>query len=75
MEVEFMTTDTTLPPCMPLPRAMLRLSAAPPRSCTPGCCFPVRHRGCQRDFVYPFPHRGTGSGACQQHTDLEAFPE
>ena len=25
MEVEFMTTDTTLPPCMPLPRAMLRL--------------------------------------------------
>ena len=26
MEVEFMTADTTLPPCMPLPRAMLRLS-------------------------------------------------
>ena len=25
MEVEFMTADTTLPPCMPLPRAMLRL--------------------------------------------------
>ena len=24
MEVEFMTADTTLPPCMPLPRAMLR---------------------------------------------------
>ena len=26
MEVEFMTADTALPPCMPLPRAMLRLS-------------------------------------------------
>ena len=25
MEVEFMTADTTLPPCMLLPRAMLRL--------------------------------------------------
>ena len=25
MEVEFMTADTTPPPCMPLPRAMLRL--------------------------------------------------
>lgn len=25
MEVEFMTADTTLSPCMPLPRAMLRL--------------------------------------------------
>lgn len=26
MEFEFMTTDTALPPCMPLPKAMLRLS-------------------------------------------------
>ena len=25
MEVDFMTADTALPPCMPLPRAMLRL--------------------------------------------------
>ena len=25
MEFEFMTTDTVLPPCMPLPAAMLRL--------------------------------------------------
>ena len=25
MEVEFMTADTVLPPCMPLPTAMLRL--------------------------------------------------
>ena len=25
MDVEFMTLDTALPPCMPLPRAMLRL--------------------------------------------------
>lgn len=33
MEIEFMTADTALPPCMPLPRAMLRL----PISCTPGC--------------------------------------
>jgi len=25
MEFEFMTADTVLPPCMPLPTAMLRL--------------------------------------------------
>lgn len=25
MEFEFMTADTTLPPCMPLPKAVLRL--------------------------------------------------
>ncbi len=25
MEFEFMTADTVLPPCMPLPAAMLRL--------------------------------------------------
>ena len=28
MDVEFMTLDTALPPCMPLPRAMLRLPAS-----------------------------------------------
>ena len=79
MEVEFMTADTTLPPCMPLPRAMLRLpisSTAKVMYCPDvGYCFPVRHRGRQRDFIYPFPHRGTGGGTCPQHHDREAFPE
>ena len=28
MEVEFMSADTTLPPCMPLPWAILRLSVS-----------------------------------------------
>ena len=59
MEVEFMTADTTLPPCMPLPRAMLRL----PISSTAkvmygpdvGYCFPVRHRGHQRILFIHFP--------------------
>ena len=77
MEVEFMTADTTLPPCMPLPRAMLRL----PISSTAKVMyarmldFLVRYRGRQRDFVYPFPYRGTGGGTCPQHHDREAFPE
>ena len=49
MEVEFMTADTALPPCMPLPRAMLRLPDQQHRKghVRPdvGYCFPVRHRG------------------------------
>ena len=40
-----------------------------------GYCFLVRYRGRQRDFVYPFPYRGTGGGTCPQHHDREAFPE
>ena len=78
MEVEFMTADTTLPPCMPLPRAMLRLPKQHRQGHVRpdvGYCFPVRHGGRQRDFIYPFPHRGTGGGTCPQHHDREAFPE
>ena len=79
MEVEFMTADTALPPCMPLPRAMLRLSDQQHRQghVRPdvGYYFPVRDRGRQRDFIYPFPHRGTGGNTCPQHHDREAFPE
>ena len=33
MEVEFMTADTALPPCMPLPRAMLRLPISSTEMC------------------------------------------
>ena len=77
MEVEFMTADTTLPSCMSLPRAMLRLPISSTAKVRPdvGHCFPVRHRGCQRDFIYPFPHRGTGDGTCPQHHDREAILE
>ena len=79
MEVEFMTADTTLPPCMPLPRAMLRL----PISSTAKVMYArmldivflsgIEVR--QWDFIYPFPHRGTGDSTCPQHHDREAFPE
>ena len=78
MEVEFMTADTALPPCMPLPRAMLRLpisSTAKVMYARMLDCFCIRHRGHQWDFIYPFPHRGTGGGTCPQHHDREAFPE
>ena len=60
MEVEFMTADTALPPCMPLPSESH--AAAPDQQHRKGhvrpdvgYCFPVRHRGRQRDFIYPFP--------------------
>lgn len=80
MEVEFMTADTALPPCMPLPRAMLRL----PISSTAKVMYARMldiiflsgiDRGRQRDFIYPFPHCGTGGGTCPQYHDREAFPE
>ena len=74
MEVEFMTADTPLPPCMPLPRALRRLRQGHVRPDV-GYCFCIRHRGHQWDFIYPFPHRGTGGGTCPQHHDREAFPE
>ena len=77
MEVEFMTADTPLPPCMPL--SVDRVSSQQPRKghVRPdvGYCFCIRHRGHQWDFIYPFPHRGTGGGTCPQHHDREAFPE
>ena len=67
MEVEFLTADTNLPPCLPLPWAMLGLPVSstakvhvrPPagrRSCGRG-------GGRQRDHIYPLPHRGTGGCA------------
>ena len=45
MEFEFMSADTVLPPCMPLPAAMLRLTAsvAPsPEGTTGGAAMPHR---------------------------------
>ena len=61
MEVEFMTTDTTLPPCMPLPRAMLRL----PISSTAKVMYAR-----MLDIIFL-----TGGGTCPQHHDREAFSE
>ena len=59
MEVEFMTADTALPPCMPLPRVLLRLPISSTRQghVRPdvGFSFPVRHRGRQRDLFIHFP--------------------
>ena len=79
MEVEFMTADT--PPAA-LYAAAKSHAAAPDQQHRQGHVrpdvgyyFPVRHRGRQRDFIYPFPHRGTGGGTCPQHHDREAFPE
>ena len=64
MEVEFMTADTPLPPCMPLPPDQQhRQGHVRPDV---GYYFPVRHRGRQRDFIYPFPHRGAGGGTGPQ---------
>ncbi len=79
MEVEFMTADTTLPPCMPLPRAMLRL----PISSTAKVMYArllddVLANGIEDMngilFIH-FPDRGTGGGTCPQHYDREAFLE
>ena len=48
MEVEFMTADTTLPPCMPLPRAMLRLPISSTAKVT---VQPARKSRCIRERV------------------------
>ena len=79
MEFEFMTINTPLPPCMPLPIAALRLpisstakimyarllDAAPDGGCG----------GHKRDFICPLPHHGAVGGAVPQPYDREAFPE
>ena len=79
MEVEFMTADTTLPPCMPLPRAMLRLPISSTAKVMYARMLDIVFLSGIEDangiFIYPFPHRGTGGGTCPQHHDREAFPE
>ena len=84
MEVEFMTADTTLPPCMPLPRAMLRLPISSTAKVMYARMLDIVFLSGIEDangilFIHfpivPFPHRGTGGGTCPQHHDREAFPE
>ena len=76
MEVEFMTADTTLPPCMPLPRAMLRLpiSSTAKVMYVPnvGYCF-LSGIEDANGFIYPFPHHGTG-GALARSTMTVKLP-
>ena len=76
MEFEFMTADIALPPCMPLPRAMLRL----PISSTAKVMYArmldiIILSGMEDANGILFIHRGTGGGTCPQHHDREAFPE
>ena len=75
MEVEFLTADTALPPCLPLPGAMLGL----PEQHRQGHVRPSAGRdlyggdgGHQRNFICPISHCGTGGGAGAQCTDLQA---
>ena len=79
MEVEFMTADTTLPPCMPLPRAMLRLPISSTAKVMYARMLDIVFLSGIEDangiLFYPFPHCGTGGGTCPQHHDREAFPE
>ena len=88
MEVEFMTADTALPPCMPLPRAMLRLPISSTAKVMYAQMLDIVFLSGIEDangilFIH-FPivelaaalaHRGTGGGTCPQHHDREAFPE
>ncbi len=79
MEVEFMTADTALPPCMPLPRAMLRLPISSTAKVMYARMLDIIFLSGIEDangiLFIPFPHRGTGGGTCPQHHDREAFPE
>ena len=78
MDVEFMTADTTLPPCMPLPRAMLRLPISSTAKVMYARMLDIVFLSGMEDangilFIH-FPI-GTGGGTCPQHHDREAFPE
>ena len=76
MEFEFMTTDTVLPPCMPLPTAMLRL----PISSTAKIMYArlldaTLAEGAEDTNVCPFPRCGAGSSLVPQLRDRQAFPK
>ena len=79
MNCEFMIASTPLPPCMPLPKVMLRL----PVSNTAKVMYArlldeiltSGNPGLQRDFVYPLPHHGDSGGTLPKPPDLQAFPK
>ena len=76
MNCEFMIASTPLPPCMPLPKAMLRL----PVSNTAKVMYArlldeILTRGTERDSVYPLPRHGDSGCAFPKPSDLQAFPE
>ena len=79
MEFEFMTINTPLPPCMPLPIAALRL----PISSTAKIMYArlldaalmAGREDMKRDFICPLSHHGAVGGAVPQPHDREAFPE
>lgn len=76
MNTEFMTADTNLPPCLPLPGAMLGL----PVSSTAKVMYARLlggdlyggDGGHQRNFICSISHCGTGGGAGAQRADLQA---
>ena len=76
MEAEFLTADTALPPCLPLPWAMLGLPVKQHRQ--GHVCPPAGRRSCgggggrQRDHICPLSHRRAGGGAGAQRHDSEA---
>ena len=79
MDFEFMTADTVLPPCMPLPTAMLRLPVSSTAKVMYARLLDATlaggDGGYQRDTVCPFPHCEAGSGLVPQFRDRQAFLE
>lgn len=66
MEFEFMSADTVLPPCMPLPAAMLRL----PISSTAKVMYPR-----QREWESPRPHPADHAGNGRKREMASQEPE
>lgn len=79
MEFEFMTADTVLPPCMPLPTAMLRLPVSSTAKVMYARLLDATLAGGAEDtngiLFVRFPIVGTGSGLVPQLRDRQAFPE
>lgn len=75
MNTEFMTADTNLPPCLPLPGAMLGAAGEQHRQ---GYVCPSAggdlyggDGGHQRNFICSISHCGTGGGAGAQRADFK----
>jgi len=79
MNCEFMVASTPLPPCMPLPKAMLPLPVSNRAKVMYARLLDEiltrGNRGQQRDSVYPLPRHGDSGGTLPKPPDLQAFPE